>query len=207
MTKRPFAIALMMVTLLAPNLSAEIGSLPSDLADESREVAEVLINFSRSIIRDINPPATGAERIVRNATLSDEGLVRTYFIEGEDLYRGRVISTFWIRLHKQIALESDSIPQGRRALSSETQALIGHLLNSLYDIADLNLDHQKVVLDRITTQNADNDDDTAIIEILGLNQVCEHNDLNSFKLIITRSLLRSHPIYDVELIKPFLPGL
>ena len=110
-------------------------------------------------------------------------------------------------MHKQIALESDSIPQGRRALSSETQALIGHLLNSLYDIADLNLDHPKVVLDRITTQNADNDDDTAIIEILGLNQVCEHNDLNSFKLIITRSLLRSHPIYDVELIKPFLPGL
>lgn len=194
----------MLTSIIAQSLSA----LPDDnydLTDDSVEVAETVIHFSRSIIRDINPPATGAERIVRHATVSDEGNLRTYFIEGEDVYHtGRVLSTFWIRLHKQISATDASYNRAPRDLAPETQNFLGLLLNSLYDIAELSLDHQKVALDRITTENVGISEGPQIFEISGINQVCEHTELNTFKLIITRFLDRNRPIYDVELIKPYV---
>lgn len=191
--------------MMSYSLSAHV------LSDESLDVAEAIITMSKGIIHDINPPVIGAERIVTEATVSDDNNVRTYYIEGQDVYHtGRVLSTYWIRLQKQISHENPAtpytvnvmdqpIPLAGRVLEEEAQNLIASLLNGLYDIAEMDLDHRKVILHDIVRTN----EEPLTYELVGENRVCEHVELNTFKIILTRYVERNRPSYVTELIKPY----
>jgi len=213
MAKRSLAI-LMIATMFFGRIgAAEDVILPiHDLGNQGLEVAQLIIHLSKSIVRDLNPPVTGAERTVTSAVVSDEGSMRSYYIEGEDVYHnGRVISNYWIRLSMPLTEASapwavrmevgdGEAPMAGKPLEQETVNLIGPLLNSLYDIANLKLDHSRVILDRITEASQES---SLVYELYGLNDVCEHVDLNSFKLVITRQLLRNRPAYETELTLPY----
>lgn len=211
MKKRSLIFALA-ITLLAPALYAD--PIARELNNESLEVAELIINLSKSIIKDLNPPVTGAERTVTNATITEEGNTRTFYLEGKDVFHtGRVISTYWIRLHKQITAENTTVytadvnssptVMAGRALDEEAQLLAGPLLNSIYDIAEMDLDHRRVILDRITEIRSDDERDPWIFELIGINQVCAHTDLNTFKITLSRKLVRNRPLYEAELTIPY----
>lgn len=181
--------------------------------DETFEVASLIIGLAQDIAYDLNPPAAGAERTVTKATVTDEGRSRTYYIEGKDVYHtGKVLSNYWIKLTKVLSagdepfadvVVSDSEvsdePAYGSALTDETQRLIGPLLNGIYDIAELSLDHGRVVLEDIVEASSD----PLVFEIVGVNDVCEHEDLNRFKLSIIRHFERSRPSYEIRLDKPF----
>lgn len=181
---------------------------------ESFEVASLIISLSKSITNDLNPPATGAERTVTKATVSEEGNSRVYLIEGKDVYHtGRVLSTYWLRLIKPLSTEGAAIlnvgnntknlpapmPALGRTLSDEAQRLIGPLLNSLYEIADLRIDHRRVHLEEINETSAD----PLTFEIIGLNDICEHEELNRFKLTLIRHFERNRPSYETILEHPY----
>lgn len=177
-------------------------------AEESYEVASLIINLSQSITRDLKPPATGAERIVTKALVSDEGTNRVYYIEGKDVYHtGRVLSTYWLRLIKPLNLGtmnasvsiSDHHDGHGRAVSDETTRLLGPLLNGLYDIALFNLDHRRVVIETITEPSSE----PFTIEIVGLNDICTHDELNRFRLTLTRHIERNRAWYETVIEHPY----
>lgn len=176
--------------------------------NETYEVASLIINLSKSITRDLSPPRSGAERTVTKAVVSEDNNSRIYYIEGKDIYHtGRVVSTYWIRLTKplygpmmtaQVEIMNGE-PVWGRDLPEETTKLLGPLLNSLYDIAELDLAHRNVVIEEI----ADHDADT--IHIVGLNQVCDHDDLNRFRLSMMRRVEGSRTWYETNIEHPFTP--
>lgn len=199
MTKTRFALIAMMFSCIAQGLLAE----RSDLNGQSLEVAETIINLAPGISHDLNPPATGADRIVTHATVSWEGNIHVYTIEGKDvLPNGRITNTYRIRLEKHVATRNMG-PTVTKALEPEAHWLIGALLNGLYDIAQLNLEHRVVDLSRATELISETNEDILTYELVGINRVCEHDELNSFQLLITRSIERNRPFYDVQLIKPY----
>lgn len=171
-------------------------------SEEGLEVAETIINLSKSIVNDISPPPVGAERIVTDATITDEGTTRIYNIEGKDVsHSGRVYSTYWIRLRKQISATDTIIPVAR-PVRQDTQKIIEALLNSLYDIADMDLDHRRIVLDSVTEVSAD----PLTFELIGENRVCRHVEQNTFKITITRHIERNRPFYETQLLMPYSLG-
>ncbi|HXW52613.1 MAG TPA: hypothetical protein VEL47_00780, partial [Myxococcota bacterium] len=91
-------------------------------------------------------------------------------------------------------------PMDGRPLTEEAKELIGPLLNSVYDVEELKLDHKRVKLDRITKANLD----PLTFEIYGVNDICEHTELNTFKMTITRNVdERSRPSYSTVLVHPY----
>lgn len=204
MFKKSMASIALAFTFFAPSLVAD--PIVHELNNESLEVAELIVNLSKSIVNDLNPPVTGAERIVTNATVTDEGTTRTFYIEGKDVYHtGRVTSTYWIRLHKQIRPNNATTAAISYPLDDEAKTLVGALLNSLYDVAEFELDHRRVILDRIYEINSDNAQDPWTFEIHGVNQVCAHTELNTFKITVSRILQRNRPIYTSEIVIPYSP--
>lgn len=205
-----FAVFMTNYALAIENVSDE----PVILGDESIDVAQIVINLSPGIVNDLNPPATGAERTITNATITDNANSRVYFIEGEDVYHnGRVLGTYWIRLTKHFglnAIDSVSIATGTspthsegRPMSPETHELIGPLLNVIYDIEAMSLTHAKVRLEQIVKANHE----PLSFEILGVNDVCEHADLNSFKIALSRHLdEKNRPSFTTELFHPHSSG-
>ncbi len=172
---------------------------------DSLEAAELLIKLSDGVVRDIQPPSQGAERIVTRASMSTDRGVRTYDIEGKDVYHtGRVLSTFHIRLQKQV--KSTDAVEAKRALSPEAIQLVEALLNVLHDIADMQLDHKKVLLDSFVASAPVAEDELKVFEIFGVNEVCEHTELNTFKIVITRFAQEGRAFYEVDLIKPYSPA-
>lgn len=184
------------------------------VSNEGLEVAETIIKFAPGINNELTPPSQGAERTVTRALVKDEGNFRTFFIEGKDVYRGRVLSTYWIRLQKQINLSDapeifmDSVeiltePESFNGvlLSEETHQLIGPILNSLYEIGDLRVDHSRVLLHSIIKTT----EEPLTYEFVGENDVCEHRELNTFMLVITRRLEGSRVWYETNFSKPYVP--
>lgn len=199
MTKRRFAMIAMMLTCFAHSLLAD----RSDLNSQSLEVAETIINLAPGLSRDLNPPVTGADRIVTHATVTWEGNAHIYNIEGKDvLPNGRITHNYRIRLEKHVATRNLG-PTITEALEPEAHWLIGALLNGLYDIAQLNLDHRVVDLNRATELISETNGDVLTYELVGINRVCEHDDQNSFQILITRTIEHNRPFYDVQLIKPY----
>jgi len=176
------------------------------------EIAELIINLSQSITYDLHPPAIGAERMVTNASVSDSGGVRTYFIEGRDIYStGRVLKTYWIRISKQITESSSNVtmdiihdpgalPTIGRSLSQETQGLIQTLLNSIYKISEMRLDHDRVLIHHVEKTSSE----PISFEIVGINNICEHVEQNKFKVIILRTVDHYGPSYFTQLIHPYV---
>jgi hypothetical protein len=205
----------LIITLLATMFTSLLSASPTSehYFDEDLDVAELIINVSPKIANELNPPAIGAERIVTNATVKDEGHIRTYYIEGQDVYHtGKVLSTYWIRLVKSFSIdnaldvelfinENTSTVHGHE-LNEETKSLIGFLLNGIYDIADMSLDHSRVLLNSVNKTG----EEPLSFEIIGNNKVCEHDDLNTFKIAVTRHLERSRPLYFTDLILPYEYG-
>jgi hypothetical protein len=206
MKKRPLALLFSVLSILAYGVFAE--QVKNHREAEELDVAQLLVNLSPGIVAELNPPATGAERMVTTATVSEEGHIRTYYIEGQDVYHnGRVLSTFWIRLQKQISGDGISIASGHEGahpalghtLESETQNLIASLLNGLYDIAYMDLDHSQVELKLIKLSNLD----PWTYELIGENKVCKHMDLNTFKMVVARTVDRNRTSYESMLHLPY----
>lgn len=210
------AIFAMAMLMFAPFLTAGEVTAKGVLSIDSLDVAESIINLAPSIARDLNPPANGAERTVTQATVTDEGNTRTYYIEGEDVYHnGRVLSTYWLRIVKKItrvgdkdtasySIDANNGPmplQGRR-LEAETEGLIAALLNVVYDVADMNISHKSVFLNHV----AQTESELLGFELFGVNNVCEHVDQNTFKLTITRHFDNNRPSYEAVLTLPYAPN-
>lgn len=185
-----------------------VSHLNATRVDDSLDVAELIIQLSKSITDDLHPPAVGAERQVTNATVSEEGHLRVYYIEGKDVYRtGRVLNNFSIRLQKWISFEDGVVADANgRDLDAETLQLISALLNGLYDVAEMDLAHDKVELKFIGVQNSATET-PLVYELEGINRVCEHDDLNSFKITIARREESRGVWYDVSFVKPYAPAL
>lgn len=181
------------LVFLAAFMSLQLSAGHLESGNEDVDVAELIIHLAPRIASNLNPPVVGAERVVTAARVSEEGSVRTYYIEGEDVnQQGRVFNSYWIRLSKPID-DADAIHS--RELAPETLDLVGPLLNSVYDFAEMDLDHQKVELSQIVKTS----DDPLILEISGVNHVCEHVDLNSFNITITRHIERNRPSYETSI--------
>ncbi len=189
-------------------LSAVVGIATEYTSDENFEVATLILNLSKSIAADLDPPATGAERTVTKALVSDEGQSRVYHIEGKDVYHtGRVLSTYWLRLTTSrtgasVAVMDSREPARGRAVSQETQRLIAPLLNSVYEIAELDIDHRRIVLEQISEPSSE----PLVLEIVGLNNICIHDDLNRFRLTLSRLWERNRANYIVNFDHPFSYG-
>lgn len=181
-------------------------------SNESFEVASLIISLSKSIARDLAPPAQWAERIVTKAVVTEENNSRTYYIEGKDIRRGAVLGTYWLRLIKPLGANDSTIrvasdmsdshappPSFGRAIPEEAQRLLGPLLNSLYDIAELNLDHRKVLISEISEPNSS----PLTIQIVGVNNICIHEELNRFRLTLTHRTERNRTWYDANLEHPY----
>jgi hypothetical protein len=178
---------------------------------ESLPVGEMIINLAQSIVQDLHPPAQGAERKVTNAGVTYGENTVAYYIEGKDvLHNDRVLSTYWIRLTKKInpgfaegyslAVGSGASPKEGITLLPETQEFIAVLLNGIYDVVELDLEHKRVKLDRIVKLNQD----PLSFEIYGVNQICKHVELNNFKITITRNVDdRNRSSYRTELVHPY----
>jgi hypothetical protein len=194
------------VFLVATCLSA-YANADNFVESESYEVATLVINLAKGIARNLGAPIIGAERIVTRAVVSEDYNSRIYYIEGKDIHHtGLVVSTFWLRLTKPVggSMMTASVdvldhhePIWGRPLPLETARLLGPLLNSLYDIADLDLDHRKVVIEDIWEGEADT------IHILGLNKICDHDSLNRFRLSLIRRSEGNRAWYETELEHPY----
>lgn len=193
-------IIVLLCALAAPLLNAA-------QVDDGLDVAELIIQLSQSITSDLHPPAVGAERQVTSTTVTEEGHLRVYYIQGKDVYRtGRVLNTFTIRLQKWIASqEDDFVSDGTgRELDETNLQLISALLNSLYDIAEMDLSHDKVELKFIGVQNSATET-PLVYELEGINRVCEHDELNSFKITVSRHEEPRGTWYEVSFVKPYSP--
>ncbi len=198
----------LILSLLAMPIFAAI---PEDQED-SRDIAALIFNLSQDIAYDLHPPASGAERLVTNASVSDSAGIRSYYIEGKDVYyTGRVLKTFWIRIsrelselsfHANIEVDPEPIhhPSLGRTLSGPTQELTQALLNSVYKISELRLDHERVLIDHVERTS----NDPLSFEIVGINNICEHVDLNKFKVIILRTVEDYRASYLTQLIHPYI---
>lgn len=177
---------------------------PVPFDQDSLDIAELVIKLSRGIVNDIQPPSQGAERLVTRAIMSTDRGLRTYEIEGKDVYHtGRVLSTFRIRLQKHV--QSTNNFEAARALSPEAIEVLEALLNVLHDVADFQLDHQKILLDNYVASAPAAEDELKVFELQGVNEVCEHTELNTFKITITRFMQGRRAFYEVQLIKPYSP--
>lgn len=173
------------------------------IVEEALDVAELIIRLARDITNDISPPATGAERTVTQATVTNQGGLRVYRIEGKDVYHtGRVLSTYRITLQKSVSVSDGLLDKD---LDVETYGIIEALLNGLQDIAEMNLTHSKVKLNYATLLNTPEDENRLVYEFEGVNEVCEHTELNTFKITVTREVERSRPRYTTELQLPYAP--
>jgi hypothetical protein len=180
--------------------------------EDNLEIAALIFNLSQDIAYDLHPPATGAERLVTHASVSDSAGIRTYHIEGRDVYyTGRVLKTYWIRIsreitetafHASIEVDPEPIyqPNLGRTLSAETQELTQALLNSVYKISELRLDHERVLIDHVEKTSYD----PLSFEIVGINNICEHVELNKFKVIILRTVEDYRASYLTQLIHPYI---
>jgi hypothetical protein len=206
--------SMMMVLVMAYGsaVSAAIGD-PYSLNQEGLEVAEMIISLAPGIVGDLNPPARGAERTVTKGTIDDNGSRRIYYIEGQDVYHnGRVLGTYWMRLTKlygansnnasvlDLGMNASLLPDEGRPMSPETHELIGPLLNVIYDIEAMSLTHNKVKLEEIVKANHD----PLSYEIYGVNDICEHVELNQFKIAFSRHIdERNHPSFVTEIFPPY----
>ncbi|USN51475.1 MAG: hypothetical protein H6731_03445 [Myxococcales bacterium] len=199
MTKKLFSF----IVLFFTGFSAHILAEQSELNDESIEIAELIVKLAPDIALDLARPATGADRIVTHATKTWEGNRYIYLIEGQDvLHDGRVLSNYQIRLEKYVSL-TNSNHSITSPLPAESFWLIGALLNGLYDIAEMNLEHRAVELDYATEIISENEDEVLTYELVGINKVCDHDELNTFKIIVTRYWQHRRPYYVVNFIKPY----
>lgn len=201
-----WASFLALAILLGSSAKADIYTPP-----ESLEVASLLIRLSRSISNALDRPEIGAERIVSKAIISDEGNSRIHYIEGYDVSSsGRIISTYWLRVKTPLSSHEGMVMDGGmneeanelapgRAVPEETRRLIELLLNSLHEIADFNLDHSRVRLEEVIESSSD----PLTVEIVGVNDVCDHEHFNRFKLTVIRHEQENQPYYETRLEHPF----
>lgn len=208
-----FGLAMFM---FAPFLAAKDITAKHVLSADSLDVAASIINLAPSIASKLSPPSAGAERTVTNATVNDEGNTRTYYIEGEDVYyTGRVLSTYWLKIVKEITKAGEldtfsySVHVGNRPTSAEgwpleeeTKGLVAGLLNVVHDLSELKIDHSRVVINRVFQPASE----LVVFELLGVNNVCDHIDQNTFKLTVTRHFERNRPSYETVLTLPYTPS-
>lgn len=185
------------------------GLLSAERYDQGLDAAELIIRLAPSITRDLAPPVTGAERTVTHATMHQENGLRIYYIEGQDIHHsGRVYGNYRLTVQKTVAPRNNDWAPIDHDLSVEAKHLIEVLLNGLYDVADLEtLTHNKVNLTTVAVQNSSEENAPEVYEFIGINNVCEHDELNTFKLVITRTLERNRAHYETSLIKPWQPSL
>lgn len=164
---------------------------------------QLMLNLAPGIAKNLNPPAIGSERKVNNVLVHEENGLRTYIIEGKDIYyTGRVLNTFRLRLQQSIN-HRDSISY---TLDSESQKIVEALLNTIYQISELGLNYNDVILEQLINNTDEANHDLVKYDIIGLNNICEHVELNSFKLSLVREVNeRGYINWYADLEKPYLP--
>lgn len=200
------------LVLIMSLLALPIFAAINEHHEDNLEIAELIFNLSQDIAYDLHPPATGAERLVTHASVSDSAGIRTYYIEGKDVYyTGRVLKNYWIRItreitepsfHVSIEVDPEPIhhPSLGRTLSLETQEFTQALLNSVYKISEMRLDHDRVLIDDVERTSHD----ALSFEIVGINNICEHVEQNKFKVVILRTIEDERASYLTQLIHPYI---